>query len=89
MEWNISLSRQAEKFLSKNHLSDQFVLVPVGKAIKKLFGAAVSIDIKRLSGEWFGCYCIRSGKIRIIFNFEADERRVFVEAVDYRGNVYD
>lgn len=88
MDWEIGLSRQAEKFLAKNHLSDQFVIVPIGNAMRKLFGEPTSVDIKRLSGAWAGYYRIRSGKIRIIFSFEAQERRVFVEVVDYRGNVY-
>ncbi len=88
MDWEIGLSHQAEKFLAKNHLSDQFVIVPIGKAMRKLFGEPASVDIRRLSGAWAGYYRIRSGKIRIIFSFDAEERQVFVEVVDYRGNVY-
>lgn len=89
MDWEIDLSRQAEKFLAKNHLPDEFVIVPIGKAMKKLFGESASVDIKRLSGAWAGYYRISSGKIRIVFSFDAEERRVFVEVVDYRGNVYN
>lgn len=88
MEWDISLSRQAEKFLAKNHLPDGFVLVPIGKAMRKLFGERVSVDIKRLSGAWNGYYRVRYGKVRIIFDFDAEKRSVFVEVVDYRGDVY-
>ena len=38
MEWEIALSRQAEKFLAKNHLPDEFVIAPLRKAISKFFG---------------------------------------------------
>ena len=88
MNWEISLSRRAEKFLTKNHLPDEFVAVPIGKAMRKLFGESVAVDVKRLSGVWVGHYRVRSGKIRIIFSFEADGLRVFVEVIDYRGDVY-
>jgi len=88
MEWEIALSRQAHKFLAKNHLSDDFVIPLVGRALGKFFGGSVSVDVKRLSGAWAGYYRIRSGKIRIIFAFDAEERRAFVEVVDYRGSVY-
>ncbi|MDO8516230.1 MAG: hypothetical protein Q7S28_03205 [bacterium] len=82
------MSRQVEKFLAKNHLSDKFVTVPIDRAIRKFFGEPVSVDVKRLSGAWVGYYRIRSGKIRIIFSFDAEARRVFVEAIDYRGDIY-
>ena len=88
MDWEIALSRQAEKFLARNHLPDEFVTVPVLKAIRKFFGESVSVDVKRLSGQWEGYYRVRSGKIRIIFAFNAEKRRAFVEVIDYRGDVY-
>ena len=88
MDWEISLSRQAEKFLAKNHFPDEFVTVPVGKAVRKFFGEPISVDVKRLSGVWDGYYRVRSGKIRIIFDFDAEKRHAFVEVIDYRGDVY-
>lgn len=88
MDWEITLTRRAEKFLAKNHLPDEFIAAPIGKAIRKFFGESVSVDVKRLSGVWTGYYRIRSGKIRIIFSFDAEKRHIFVEAVDYRGDVY-
>ena len=90
MEWEIALSRQAEKFLAKNHFPDEFVIAPVGKALRKFFGESesVSVDVKRLSGAWDGYYRVRSGRIRIIFSFDAEKQRAFVEVVDYRGDVY-
>jgi mRNA interferase RelE/StbE len=90
MEWEIALSRQAKKFLAKNHLPDEFVIAPLRKAISKFFGESesASVDVKRLSGAWTGYYRIRSGRIRIIFSFDAEKQRAFVEIVDYRGDVY-
>ena len=88
MDWEIALSRRADKFLEKNHLPDEFVTIPIGKAVRKFFGESVAIDLKRLSGSWAGYYRVRTGKVRIIFTFDAEKRSVLVEAIDYRGDVY-
>ena len=45
MEWEIALSRQAEKFLAKNHLPDEFVIAPVEKALRKFFGASEPVSV--------------------------------------------
>jgi mRNA interferase RelE/StbE len=88
MEWRILLSRHADKFLSSNHLEDIFVIDPIKKAIQKIEGKKVSVNVKRLTGNWSGYYRIRVGKTRIIFGFDPHERTIFVEAIDFRGNIY-
>ena len=88
MDWEIGLSRQAEKFLSHRHLPDAFALEPVGRAIRKLQGEIVAVDLKRLSGMWEGCYRVRVGKIRVIFSMNPVERTALIEIVDNRGSVY-
>ena len=88
MEWQISLSRQAEKFLAKNHLVDTFVTEQILKAILKFSGETVALDLRRMAGVWSGHFRIRSGKIRIIFSIDFYEKKVLVEIVDFRGSVY-
>ena len=88
MNWEISLSRQAEKFLSQRHLPDEFAIKPVRLAIRKLRGEMVAINLKRLSGKWAGCYRVRIGKIRIIFSIDFDEQKILVEVIDNRGGAY-
>lgn len=88
MEWQISLSRQAEKFLARNHLADTFVTEQISKAILKFSGETVALDVRRLAGVWSGHYRIRSGKIRIIFSVDFYEKRISVEVVDFRGSAY-
>jgi len=41
-----------------------------------------------LWGEWEGRLRIRKGKIRIIFTLNKEDRIIFVERVDFRGDVY-
>ena len=87
-EWDIGLSRQAEKFLAQHHLPDTFTVGPLRKAIQKLQGAVVTVDLKSLSGKWEGCYRIRTGKIRIIFSMNVETRYILVEIIDTRGSAY-
>ena len=56
--------------------------------IRKISGAKINIDIKKLKGEWLGFYRIRKGKIRIILTMDAETKSIFIDAVDFRGNVY-
>ena len=46
------------------------------------------IDIKKMKGEWKGFYRIRKGKWRIIAEFDFDNNSVFIENIDWRGNIY-
>lgn len=88
MEWQISLSRQAEKFLARNHLADTFVTDLISKAIRKFSGETVALDLRRLTGKWSDQYRIRTRKIRIIFSIDFYEKQVLVEVVDFRGSAY-
>ena len=88
MEWTISLSRQAEKFLAGNHLPDTFVTEQISKAILKFSGETIALDLRRMTGIWSGHFRIRTGKIRIIFSIDFYEKKVLVEVVDFRGSAY-
>ena len=54
----------------------------------KIKGENVNIDIKKLSGEWEGYYRLRKGKLRIIFEPNKTDKVLFVERIDFRGDVY-
>jgi mRNA-degrading endonuclease RelE of RelBE toxin-antitoxin system len=88
MDWDIGISRQADKFLSRNHMPDDFLRDPLAKAVARFSGEPVRVDLKRLSGEWEGFYRVRVGKIRIIFSADMRKRSLFVEVIDYRDSVY-
>jgi len=88
MIWSIGLSRQAEKFLGKNGISREHVFGLLQTALKRFQGESVNIDIKKLKGEWDGFHRIRKGKVRIIAEFNFDRSSIFVEVIDWRGDVY-
>ena len=88
MNWQIDFSSNANKFLEKNKLQENAVLQEIVLAIKKIQGEDVNVDLKKLKGEWKGFYRIRSGKLRIIVDFHFERHRVFVEGIEWRGNIY-
>lgn len=88
MIFNLNFSKQAEKFLKTNGVTKEKIFGIIIKAVKKLRGEKINIDIKKLRGEWTGFFRIRIGKIRIIAEFDFDKQSVLVEIIDTRGNAY-
>jgi mRNA interferase RelE/StbE len=56
--------------------------------LKKLKGEDINVDIKKLKGKWEGFYRIRFGRLRIIVEFQFQDNRVYIERIDWRGNIY-
>jgi len=88
MTWRIDLSKNAEKFLSKNELTIIEVRELVGRAVRYFRGEDINIDIKKLKGSWQGFYRVRTGRIRIIAEFNFEHSVIFIEEIDWRGNAY-
>ncbi|PIU75488.1 MAG: plasmid stabilization system protein [Candidatus Portnoybacteria bacterium CG06_land_8_20_14_3_00_39_12] len=88
MNWRIDGSKNAEKFLEKNQFAQKEADDLIRKAIHFFEGERINIDIKKLKGKWTGFYRIRKGRIRIIAEFNFDNSVVFIEEIDWRGNIY-
>jgi hypothetical protein len=88
MKWHIGFSADSLKFIKKNNLDEDFAIEKILLALRKFKGEDTNIDIKRLGGEWQGFYRIRSGKLRIIAEFQFEKCRAYIENIDWRGNVY-
>ena len=88
MKFSVEFSASSLKFLKENSLVEGFVVEKLTVAIRKFKGEDVNIDIKKLKGEWEGFYRIRVGKVRIIVEFQFEQNRIFVEEIDWRGNIY-
>lgn len=87
MKWRIGYSRDAEKFIEKQNIRTE-VREELKKFLMKMKGENVSIDLKKLSGEWEGYYRLRKGKLRIIFEPSKTDKVLFVGRIDFRGDVY-
>ena len=70
MNWRLVISREAEKFISKNNLDIKEVEELVRGALCYFKGEEVNVDIKKLKGSWKGFYRIRVGKTRVIVDFD-------------------
>lgn len=88
MRWIIDFTRDAEKFLDRNHMERERVLGLVELAIRKFSGETANVNIKKLKGAWRGYYRIRRGDLRIIASFDFERARALIEQIDWRGNAY-
>ncbi|MBI4158217.1 MAG: hypothetical protein HY505_01155 [Candidatus Yanofskybacteria bacterium] len=74
MSWVVGFSSRAEKFLNKNHVSNDNVFALIKEAILRFKGEDVNISVKKLKGKWAGFHRIRKGNMRIIASFDFDNR---------------
>ena len=88
MNWFIDFSANSLKFLKRNNLEENFIISKIELALRSFKGENINIDIKKLKGEWEGFYRIRSGRLRIIAEFQFEQNRAYIEEIDWRGNVY-
>lgn len=88
MDWSFDFSRQADKFLKQQRITDATVINIVGQALQKLDGEAVAVDLKRLTDPWKGFYRVRIQNIRVIFSFDAHAESVYVAVIDFRDSAY-
>ena len=87
MKWEIGFSREAEKFLKRENIRSEAV-AEITKFLKRMKGEPLSVDVKKLKGDWQGFYSIRKGKLRIIFELNFEGHLIYVARVDHRGGVY-
>jgi mRNA interferase RelE/StbE len=87
MKWRIEYSRDADKFIKKQNIQSE-VREEFKKFLLKIKGENVNIDLKKLEGDWEGYYRLRKGRIRIIFEINKEEHIIFIEKIDFRGDVY-
>lgn len=87
MKWKIEYSKQAIKFASQHELIAA-IKEDIKKLLLKMTGETVNLDIKKLKGTWEGYLRIRKGKIRIIFLIDKNNKIIYIEKVDFRGDIY-
>ncbi len=59
MDWTFDFSRQADKFLEQQRITDDVVIGVIGRALRKLDGEAVAVDLERLHDPWKGFFRVR------------------------------
>lgn len=86
--WKIKISNQTDKFIKRENIDDNELLSLIQKFINYLKGEDENINIKKLKGKWLGFYRIRFGRVRIILKVDFKYKVVFIDRMDYRGDVY-
>ncbi len=87
MKWKINYSRDAEKFIEKENIRGE-TREELAKFLKRTKGEDINVDVKKLKGSWAGSCRIKKGKIRIIFDVDYKNKALFIEKIDFRGDVY-
>ena len=88
MQWDVDFSPQSLKFLARNRISENEVVEKIHLALRKFRGEDIAVDIRKAKGKWAGFHRVRSGKLRIIAAFYFKPKEVFIDTIDWRGNVY-
>jgi mRNA interferase RelE/StbE len=88
MKWTIHYSKEAKKFMEEHNIVYE-IREELKNFLRKLKGENVNIDIRKLKGNWEGYYRLRKGKLRIIFEVNKDDKIIYVERIDFRGEVYE
>lgn len=88
MDWRVNLSKESTTFVNTGVVSEEQIFRAVSLAIKKLRGEKINVDIKKLKGLWSGYHRIRTGKLRMIIEIDFGNKIIYVDRIDFRGNVY-
>lgn len=88
MIWQIEYSKESLKFIKKNSIPESDIELNIKKIIQKFSGQNINIDLKRLKGKWQGFYRLREGKKRYILSVDFESGKIFIDRIDFRGDVY-
>lgn len=87
MSWNLEYSSRAYDFIQKHRIHEK-IKETINIYIQRINGSNINIDIKKLKGEWTGYHRIRKGKIRIILKTDINNKTIYIDVIDFRGNIY-
>lgn len=88
MNWKVGFSKSSLSFLEHNRLKEDVIIDKIKICLRKFQGEDINVNVKKLTGAWEGFYRIRSGKLRIIVGFQFENCQIYIERIDWRGNVY-
>ena len=75
--WKINLSKQTDKFIKKNKIKDDEVLLFINKFINYSKGSDENINVKSMKGKWKEYHRIRIGRVRMILKMGFKEKTIF------------
>jgi len=90
MDWQVTISKTAKKYLEKTRGKKQDHLLSNIKELKNWIEnrSRGNLDIKALKGQWEGKFRLRIGNIRVIFEIIINERLIKILYIGPRGDIY-
>ncbi len=86
-------SKSANKFLEKIPSKDSkkvkakiFYLLDLAEKLDSIISE--ELDTKSLKGSWDGFSRLRIGKLRVIYVIDFEQDKLFIYAIDFRGDIY-
>jgi len=64
------------------------VIYHLKKAIRKLEGKEEKVDLRKMKDKWNDYFRFRLGRMRVILKFNFEKREIWVDRIDFRGDVY-
>jgi len=58
------------------------------KAIRKLEGKEEKVDLSKMKGKWKDYFRLRLGRMRVILKINFERTEIWVDRIDFRGDVY-
>ena len=88
--WKVEIGKQSEKFLEKNSHEVTDIVYDKIRNVKDWLESKdyLKVDLKKLKGDYQGCYRIRSGKIRVIISIDKKENTIRILNINFRGSIY-
>ncbi len=88
--WKVEISKQSEKFLEKISPEVKDNVFSKVRNVKDWLENKenLSVDLKKLKGEYDSSYRIRSGKIRIIIAIDRKNYLIRIQNINFRGSIY-
>ncbi len=89
----VTFSKNSLNFLDKINSKDkEKIRKKIKKLVEQINDANIilydELQIRRLKGDWKGCFRMRIGNIRVIFSVDRTEYEINIIEIDYRGNIY-
>ena len=88
--WKIEINKQSDKFLENNTNEIKETVFSKIRIVRDWLENknALTVDFKRLKGEYKNMYRIRTGKIRVIVILDKENKILRIHNIDFRGSVY-
>ena len=58
------------------------------KAIRKLEGKEEKVDLRKMKDKWKDYFRFRLGRMRVILKINFERTEIWVDRIDFRGDVY-